>query len=246
MTGLCVLAVDDEGPALEDLERLLGSCEAVAEVVSARSAGEALRQLADRRFDALFLDVRMPDIDGLELAAVLDRFAAPPAVIFVSAYEDAAVRAFEVHALDYLMKPVSRRRIEEALARVVARAEEPAPALAGPPSTRDAIVAVEPTRGHGTRLLSRDSILYVQARGDHVRINADEGRFLLRATLSSLEARWSEHGFARVHRTYIVNLRRAVEVRPELGGAAVIVLADGSAIPVARRQIGELRRRLGM
>ncbi len=108
--GLRVLAVDDERPALEDLARLLDSSSEVSEVVVARSGGEALRTLADHRFDAIFLDVRMPEIDGLELASVLDQFADPPSLVFVSAYEDGAVGAFELelHPLDYLMKPVSR------------------------------------------------------------------------------------------------------------------------------------------
>ncbi|HEX4107138.1 MAG TPA: LytTR family DNA-binding domain-containing protein [Solirubrobacteraceae bacterium] len=237
---LSVLAVDDERPALEDLERVLHSCTSVGEVVTARSGGEALRRLAERRFDALFLDVRMPDLDGIELASVLERFAAPPAVVFVSAYDDAAVSAFEVHALDYLMKPVSRRRIEEALARVGDRREGGAEALA------DEIVAVEPARGRATHLVHRSSILYVQAQGDYVRIHTPHGRFLRRGTLGDIERRWAAHGFARVHRTYVVNLHRAVEIRPELGGTALIVLADGTSIPVARRQVAELRRRLGM
>jgi len=103
--ALSVLAVDDERPALADLARLLRGLSQVEEVICAHSGSQALRQLAERQFDALFLDVRMPDLDGLELASVLDRFANPPAVVFVSAYGDGAVRAFEVHALDYLMKP---------------------------------------------------------------------------------------------------------------------------------------------
>ena len=117
-TALSVLAVDDERPALADLARMLRGLAQVEEVTCAHSGSEALRRLAERQYDALFLDVRMPDLSGLELAGVLDRFANPPAVVFVSAYSDGAVRAFEVHALDYLMKPVSRKRIEEAILRV--------------------------------------------------------------------------------------------------------------------------------
>ena len=98
----------------------------------------------------------------------------------------------------------------------------------------------------GTRLLARSSILYLQAHGDYVRVASDEGRYLLRARMSELEARWSGHGFARVHRGYLVNLRRAVEVRPQLNGTAVLVMADGAEVPIARRQVGELRRRLAV
>jgi DNA-binding LytR/AlgR family response regulator len=101
-------------------------------------------------------------------------------------------------------------------------------------------------RGGGTRLLARASILYLQAHGDYVRVASDDGRFLLRARMGELEARWSQHGFARVHRGYLVNLRRAVEVRPQLNGTAVLVMADGAEVPIARRQVGELRRRLAV
>jgi len=249
--ALSVLAVDDERPALEDLARLLRSSPWVAEVVCAHSGSDALRQLAERQFDALFLDVRMPGLGGLELAGVLDRFAKPPPVVFVSAYEDGAVRAFEVHAVDYLMKPVSSRRIEEAITRVVelsgvGNAREAPGERAADDLARDEIVAVERANGHGTRIVSRASILYVQARGDYVRIVSDEGRYMHRRTLADLERRWSAHGFHRVHRAYLVNLRRAVEMRPDLGGTAALVLSDGSEIPVARRQVSELLHRLRM
>jgi DNA-binding LytR/AlgR family response regulator len=240
--GLRVLAVDDERPALDDLAHLLSGSASVSEVVVADSGGEALRSLADHRFDAIFLDVRMPDIDGLELASVLDQFASPPALVFVSAFEDGAVGAFEhdLHPLDYLMKPVSRARIEQALDRVLAASET------GPrPDGGDAeIVPVEHQRGGATKLVARSSVLYVKSEGDYVRIVSDEGRFLVRGALSDIERRWVPYGFVRVHRSYIANLRRASEIRPELGGTATIVLADGSEIPVARRQVAELRRRL--
>jgi DNA-binding LytR/AlgR family response regulator len=250
MSGLRVLAVDDERPALEDLARILESSTQVDEVTLADGGGEALHALAERRFDVLFLDVRMPGIDGLELASLLGQFADPPAVVFVSAYEDGAVGAFELelHALDYLMKPVSRVRIVQALERVIADRSlaraTPTPAAPEPESSE--IIPVAHQRGGATRLVPRSSVLYVKAEGDYVRIVADDGRFLVRGALAELERSWLPHGFVRVHRSYVANLRRAVEIRPELGGGATVVLADGSEVPVARRQVAELRRRLGM
>lgn len=246
--GLSILAVDDEAPALEDLARLLRSCAAVGEVECASSGGEALRTLSEHEFDALFLDLRMPDLDGLELAGVLSRFAHPPAIVFVTAHDDAAVEAFALHALDYLMKPVSRRRIEDAVGRVAEatrrerEAGEPDPTTAQ--ATASDIVAVDNLRGGGTRLVPRSSILYLQAHGDYVRIVSDEGRFLLRGRLTDIERRWHPHGFVRVHRGYVANLHRAVEVRPALNGTAAIVFAGGGEVPVARRHLAELRRQL--
>lgn len=243
--GLRVLAVDDERPALEDLERLLSASSRVGEVVCASTGEHALRLLSERPFDALFLDVRMPQLDGLELASIIGQFAHPPAVVFVSAYEEGAVGAFELQALDYLMKPVSRQRVDEALERVVHASERRGaeePAL----GSTDEIVAVERAHGGATRLVPRSSILYLQAHGDYVRVVSEDGRYLARGRLSAVEQRWQAHGFHRVHRGYVANLHKAVEVRPTLNGTATIVFANGSEIPVARRQIAELRRRLGM
>jgi two-component system, LytTR family, response regulator LytT len=244
--GLALLAVDDERPALEDLVRMLRASPLVRTVDGAASAAEALVALGDGTagYDGLFLDVRMPGLGGLELARVLRRFERPPAVVFVSAFDDAAVDAFELAALDYLVKPVSRRRLDEAIERVRRAATAPP---AGADERLDAdVLPVDALRGGGTRLLARGSILYLQAHGDYVRVAADEGRFLLRARMAELEARWSQHGFARVHRGYLVNLRRAVEVRPQLNGTAVLVMCDGAEVPIARRQVGELRRRLAV
>jgi DNA-binding LytR/AlgR family response regulator len=237
-----VLAVDDELPALEDLVRMLEASPAVDRVESAASAEEALVALGDgAAIDAVFLDVRMPGLGGLELARVLRRFEHAPAIVFVSAFDDAAVGAFEVAAVDYLVKPVSRRRLDEAIERAARRAAPDEPA-----AEDDETLAVDALRGGGTRLLPRSTVLYLQAHGDYVRVASSEGRFLVRARLSDLEERWAGHGFVRVHRGFVVNLRRAVEVRPRLNGTAVLVMTDGAEVPIARRQVGELRRKLGM
>ncbi len=236
--SLRVLAVDDERPALDDLARMLHGHTAIGEVGTAASGSEALAELAQRPYDAVFLDVRMPGLDGVELARVLRRFETPPTLVFVSAYESAAVQAFELRAVDYLMKPVSRARLDDAVARV--RSERARTPL---PEAENDVVPVDTQRG-GTRLLPRSSILYLQAYGDYVRIVADDGRFLMRGRLSEIERRWEPFGFVRVHRRFLVNLRRAVEVRPQLNGTALLVFRGGGEVPVARRQVAELRRRL--
>jgi DNA-binding LytR/AlgR family response regulator len=238
--GLDVLVVDDERPAREDLNRLLGSLRRVDSVRTAASGDEALRILSERSFDAVLVDVRMPGLDGVELARVLRRFEAAPALIFVSAYETAAVDAFELEAIDYLMKPVSRARMEQSLERA---ASSRAAAQETASSGQDDVVPVDVPRG-GTRLLPRSSILYLQARGDYIRIVADEGRFLLRGRISDLERRWAQFGFIRVHRGYVANLRRAVEVRPQVNGTATLRFPGGEEVPVARRKLVDLRRTL--
>jgi len=252
---LTILAVDDEHTQLEDLARLLRSFPAVREVECAFDGHDALLKASSQAYDAIFLDVRMPDLDGLELGRVLRRFASPPQLVYVSAYDGAAVDAFELRALDYLRKPVGRRRLEEALERVAAAVEaaEDQPAEVngrrprGVPGGDSEMIAVSGARADSaTRLINRGSVLYVQSHGDFVRIITDDGRYLLRTTLNDIEHRWASFDFIRVHRQYVANLSRAVELRPLLGGSAELAFADGQAIPVARRHVADLGKRLGV
>ena len=253
-TLLTVLAVDDELPQLRDLARILKASSRVGDVDTAATGREAIAKASGGDFDAIFLDVRMPELDGLELARILKAFAKPPVVIFVSAFDTSAVAAFELRAVDYLMKPITPQRVAEALERVVATIR----ALSGSESivvssdkleSRSTVgpdlVAVENVRTGGTRLVPRDSILYLMAYGDYVRIVADSGRYLERGRLTEADRRFQQHGFQRVHRKYVANLLRAVEIRALINGTAVVCFDDGSEIPVSRRRVPELRRRLG-
>jgi DNA-binding LytR/AlgR family response regulator len=253
------LAVDDEAPALNDLVRMLRASEGVGKVDAASSGSEALRRLNDSTEDyhGLFIDVRMPDLDGIELAQILRRFASPPAIVFVTAYEDAAVQAFELRAVDYLVKPVSRRRLDEALERIASVSSievhelEPEPVGAGrtvsapaAPEDDDEIVPVDSLAAGTTRLVGRSEILYLCANGDYVRVITADGRYLMRGSLSEISRRWEPLGFVRVHRQYVVNLRRATEIRPHLNGTATLVFPGNREVPVSRREVAELRRRL--
>ena len=247
--GLAILAVDDEPRALADIKRLLEGSPRVDRVATATSAKEALVYLSGGKYDGLFLDVHMPEIEGMALARLLRRFADPPGVVFLTGHPDAAVEAFEVQALDFIVKPVSRERLESALERVeehagrTAAAAAPAPSEEPAPSGPD-VVAVDNPKGGGKRLVRLEQIQVAQANGDYARIHAPEGRFLLRTPLSQLEKDWSAAGFARVHRAYLVNLGHAVELRALPNGTAVLVMRDGEEIPVARRNVAALRRRL--
>lgn len=250
---LTVLAADDERPPLDDLARILRASPRVSEVQTASTAHDAVLNASRRHYDVVFLDVRMPELDGLEIARVLNAFASPPAVVFVSAFESYAVSAFELHALDYLMKPVMPERVEEALERVSSAAAE-AGAGAGDPdgdmgehsevAPEDYVVAVSNVSSGGTRLVPTRSILYLKAYGDYIRVFADSGRYLIRGRLADSEHRLRAHGFLRVHRQYLANIRRVVEVQPVPNGTARLRLEDHSMVPVARRHLPELRRQL--
>ncbi|HYT39755.1 MAG TPA: LytTR family DNA-binding domain-containing protein [Acidimicrobiia bacterium] len=231
-----VLVVDDEEPALEDLAYLLRQHPRIGSVITASDATEALRRLRDGSFAAVFLDIRMPGLDGLELARVLSRFARPPEIVFVTAFEQHAVEAFELQAVDYLLKPVRPERLSDAIRRIGA----PARRLA-PPGDDPTRIAVE--TGGVTRMVERDSIRFVEASGDYVRLHTDDGPFLVRVPISSLEETWRDAGFVRVHRRYLIALRHVTELRARPGGGYDLLVA-GQELPVSRRHARELRDRL--
>ena len=255
MTGLAILAVDDEAPSLDELSYLLEHSPLVGRVALARNATEGLRRLRDEEFDAVLLDIRMPGLDGLELAKVLARFAAPPVVVFVTAHEDHALEAFEVGAAGYLLKPVDAARLDRLLRRAVLPSH-PAPGVAGgraggdasgdPPGAetvaQDAgVVAVD--AGNRTLLVSRAEIAWVESAGDYVRLHLrDATSHLLRTPLTTLEEEWAEHGYVRIHRSYLVALREISELRSDGAHTSVQVLEV--SLPVSRRHVRELRDRL--
>ena len=243
-TQLRVLAVDDEAPALDELTYLLGRHQDVRDVIGVDDATAALRAIKDRDLDAVFLDINMPGLSGLELAGVLSQFSRPPALIFVTAHEDKAVAAFEVGALDYLLKPIREERLDEALRRVRAsHTAEVAPRAEAP---GDDVIPVE--LGGVTRLIRCDTIGWIEADGDYARLHTSSGSHLVRIPLNTLEERWRSRGFQRVHRSYLVALRMVTGLRTSSAATMVRLRANGASpaveLPVSRRQARELRDRL--
>ncbi|MEW2622368.1 LytTR family DNA-binding domain-containing protein [Streptomyces sp. NPDC048106] len=254
---LRILVVDDEPHARDELVYLLGLNEGVGPVECAADGAAALlaldRALAqDCAVDAVFLDIRMPGLDGLEVARVLSRFAEPPLIVFVTAYDDFAVPAFEVRALDYLLKPVRAERLAETVRRIAER-RTPAPApgepAPGPPSAPvppapparppagDETIPVEISGV--TRFVQRSEVRHVEACGDYVRLHLASGSCLLRAPLSSLEEQWQDAGFVRVHRRYLVATGHIEELLADSGRLSVRVA--GTVLPVSRRSSRRLR-----
>ena len=228
-----VLVIDDERPALDELSWLLSRDPRVHEVLTSDSATEALRLLQDIEVDAIFLDVQMPGLTGLELAQVLARFKTPPPIVFVTAHEEHAVDAFELRAVDYVLKPVRPERLAEAVRRVVEGAGN---TLAGD----DEQIAVE--LGGVTRFVNRSDIRYVEAQGDYARLHTADGSHLLRRPLTQLEEEWGPAGFVRIHRSLLLALAHVDEVRME-GGRCTVVVGDADLV-VSRRHTPELRELL--
>ncbi|MFC7330352.1 LytR/AlgR family response regulator transcription factor [Marinactinospora rubrisoli] len=233
---LRVLAVDDELPALEEMGYLLQRDPRVAEVVTAGDATSAMRLISDRAaaedpVDALFLDIHMPGPSGIDLARFISALALPPAVVFVTAHEDFALTAFELRAVDYLLKPLREERLADTVDRLVrlrpGRADR----------TR---VPVE--LGGRIRFIERSDIWYVEARGDYVRLRTAEGSFLIRSTLGALERDWAGDGFVRIHRSVLVAARHVSELH--LDGARAKVKVGEELLLVSRRQTREVRDQL--
>ena len=245
---LRALAVDDERPSLEELLYLLHADPRIGSAEGAGDATEALRRInralesgpgGPEAIDVVFLDINMPGLDGLDLARLLTGFATPPLVVFVTAHEDFAVQAFDLKAVDYVLKPVRRERLAEAVRRAAERrGTEASPAPRIPVHEPDPDhVTVE--LGGVTRFVPVDDITHVEAQGDYARLHTDKGSHLVRIPLSTLEERWRSRGFVRIHRRHLVALRHIGELRLDAGSVSVMVGAE--ELQVSRRHARELR-----
>ena len=238
-TRLRVLAVDDVAPALAELTRLLAASPCVREVVPAQDALSALKMLKDATFDAVFLDIAMPGMDGLELAGLLGRMAEPPELVFVTAFEEHAVSAYGVGAVDYLLKPVAAERLDAALGRVVRIRG----AAAAPAAAPDELAAVSVELGGRIRYVRRADVRFAEAQGDYVRLHTRGGSHLVRMPLTRLEEHWTAFGYVRVHRSYLLSVPAVEELRSDAGGQ-LFAHTDAGDVPVSRRHARELRDRL--
>lgn len=243
---LRVLIVDDEPLARARLRTLLGDCRAPAAQVAgeAANAADAMAQLAHQRFDVALLDIHLPGADGMQLAQALRALAEPPAVVFVTAHTEYAVRAFEIEALDYLTKPVRLERLQAALQK----AERLTQAERGPDgdSTSESLLISE--RGRTLRVPLAE-VLYLRAELKYVTVRTASASHLLDGSLSQLEERWGER-FVRIHRNALVAraamraLVRHVDADEGEGWAVQLAGVD-EALAVSRRQLAAVRAALG-
>jgi DNA-binding LytR/AlgR family response regulator len=236
---LRVLAADDETPALEELTYLLRRHPRVQTVRPAADAAEALRDLGRMvtegdRLDAVFLDIRMPGLDGLDFTRLVTGFADPPAVVFVTAHEEFAVTAFELGAVDYLLKPVDPGRLSEAVRRVEQAVHRDSATAEPEP---DEMIPVE--LAGRTRLVPLAAVTHAEVFGDYVRLHTAEGSYLIRVPLGALAERWGPAGFIRIHRKTLVAAAHISELRFDNGRAELMV--GERALAVSRRHTREVR-----
>ncbi|MGC4943753.1 LytR/AlgR family response regulator transcription factor [Kribbella sp. DT2] len=234
-TPLRALVADDEEPALAELVYLLQRDERIGPIETASNGPDALKLLQATDFDVVFCDIKMPGLDGIDLARVLSKFVKPPQIVFVTAYDEHAVAAFELEATDYVMKPVRAERLGEAVRRVVSTGGPLV--VQSPEETDDETIPVE--LAGVTRFVQRSTVRYVEAQGDYARLHTGQNSHLVRVPLSTLEERWRDAGFTRIHRSTLVALAHVDEMRVDGGRCAVRVGEDW--LPVSRRHTRELR-----
>jgi DNA-binding LytR/AlgR family response regulator len=232
--GLIVVAVDDEPPALAELAYLLDGTPSIAQVRTASTATAALELLQADDVDAVFMDIRMPGMDGLALARIIGRFTAPPPVVFVTAYDSHAVDAFDIAAVDYLLKPIRAQRLAQAVVRVQRQLEAEVPDVQAPAEEAPADETIAVELGGVTRYVKRSDIVYVEAQRDYVRLHTRTAGHLVRVPLANLEERWAPAGFLRVHRRYLVNAAYVEGLRTA-GGRLTVDLGEEQSVPVSRR-----------
>ena len=242
---LRVAIVDDEAPARALLREYLAGHADVEVVAECANGFEAVKAVAELDPDLLLLDVQMPKLDGFEVLELIER---PIAVVFVTAYDEHALRAFEVHAVDYLLKPFAPERLAHALGR----ARERIGATAVSPATLQE--AARPGRGHAERVLVRDGadvhvvaaadLDWARAVDDYVELHAGGRTLRKQQTLAALAARLDPQRFVRVHRSFVVNVERLARVELYAKDSRVAILRDGTRLPLSRAGFARLRELL--
>ncbi len=236
------LIVDDEDLARLVVRELLAAHPEIEILAECANGFEAVKAFAEHKPDLIFLDVQMPKLTGFD---VLELIGEDVSVIFTTAYDQYAMRAFEVHAVDYLLKPIGKERFEEALERAKRRLGEKMPSAqtlavsARPPQQfLERIVVKDGTR---VTLIPIAKLDYAEAQDDYVALASQGKKHLKQQTIASLEACLDPNCFVRVHRSYIVNLERVVRIEPYGKDSRLAILADGTRLPVSRAGYARLQ-----
>jgi two-component system LytT family response regulator len=243
---LRVLIVDDEEPARALLREYVGRAEGVEIVGECRNGFEAVKAVNDLAPDLVFLDIQMPKLNGFEVLELLGREVA---VVFATAFDEHAIRAFEVNAVDYILKPVSPERVKTALdrarQRIAAHAPLPVAQLAaaarpaGEPASRIVV-----RQGPKVHVIPADKLDYAEAQDDYVSLRSEGKSYLKQQTLGDLEASLDPRHFVRIHRSCLLNIDRLARIDTEGGEPRAVVLHDGTRLPLSRSGYGRLKQLL--
>jgi two-component system LytT family response regulator len=242
--SLRVILVDDEDPARAILREYLSKEDGVEVVGECRNGFEAVKAVSELHPDLVFLDIQMPKLSGFEVLELIGRDVA---VVFVTAFDEHALKAFEVNAVDYLLKPVSAERFTAALARARERqrARQPLPPVpeiiasarpAGAPVERILV-----RQGPRVHVIAIEALDYAEAQDDYVNLRAGGKEYLKQQTLSELEASLPQDRFVRIHRSYVLNITRLARIEPDGSDTRTAILTDGTRLPVSRAGYARLK-----
>jgi two-component system LytT family response regulator len=247
MNPLRVVIADDEELARSLVREYLSESPDIQIVAECANGFQAVKAVTELKPDLLLLDIQMPRLDGFE---VLELIGHDTNVIFITAYDQYAIRAFEVHAVDYLLKPFSAERLAEALKRArekIARGEPTSPAAlsadARPPGTRPDRILIRD--GGDVHVIPTPKIDYVEAQDDYVCYRAEGKRYLKQQTLADVEAALDPARFVRIHRSYILNVDRLAKLELYAKDSHSAILRDGTRLPVSRSGYSRLNSMIG-
>lgn len=246
MTPLRIAVVDDEELARRVVREYLTSVEDVEIIAECANGFEAVKAVSDLKPDLLLLDVQMPKLNGFEVLELVGR---DQPVVFVTAFDDYALKAFEVHAVDYLLKPFEKDRLLEAISRArtrIAKHEPPTAAVKmaadSRPKPLDRVLVRDGGKVH---IIPVGRIDYIQAQDDYVCLHADGRELLKEQTLAELEGSLDPSRFVRIHRSYLLNIDRLARMEPATKDTRVAILKDGRELPISRSGYQRLEELLG-
>jgi two-component system LytT family response regulator len=238
-----VAIIDDEPLARGIVKEYLAGFSQVQVVAECGDGFDGVKVIAQYQPDLIFLDIQMPKINGFEMLELLDN---PPAVIFTTAFDEYAMKAFEAHAIDYLLKPFSKERFDKAMSKVMGKKSALPPALAeeiGSPESQNRVVV---KKGQNIIVLPVQKIHYIEAFDDYVKIHTVEGFYLKKKTMSYFEKTLDATQFVRVHRSYLLNLQELTRIEPMEKDNHVALLKSGTRVPLSQAGYSKLKSVLGI
>lgn len=242
MAGWNVLVVDDEPPIRAELSFLLGRDARVGTVIEAQNGVEAIERILAHKPDVLFLDIQMPGMNGMRIAETLSSLKNPPLLVFVTAYNQFAADAFDLNAVDYVLKPVEEARLARTLDKVALMM-----ASRSRSARDDQPRRIQVERAGERMFIPVGDISYIEARADYSYVHTAAGSYLVGESISSLERQLESEGFVRVHRSYLVNVDDIHDVVMTHSGLLELHMDRvDAAVPVARRKTAQVKGRLGI
>ena len=242
------IIIDDEPLARSIITEFLQDYPQIEVLQECNDGFEGMKAIMQHHPDVIFLDIQMPKINGFEMLELIEQ---PPAVIFATAFDEYAIKAFESHAVDYLLKPFSKERFDKAIARLLDRQKTPGkdntPALleevsqTAPQSQRIVVKT-----GTKIKIIPVDEIFYLEAADDYVKIHTKEGAFLKNKTMGHFEKTLDGNQFVRTHRSYMVNVQLVTRIDPYEKENYVVLLKTGTQVPVSKSGYAKLKSVLGI